>query len=70
MNLIDNVGYRWYFIQNYEAEGHKGAMVLISHHTYTDGVNLFPVLTALTNEKDFSTLLKVNPPSMWMQLMQ
>ena len=65
MDLFDNVGYRWYIIPDYEGEGKKGAMVALAHHAYSDGVNIFPVITALTNEKDFSTLLAVNPPPLW-----
>jgi hypothetical protein len=32
-------------------------------HAYADGVNIFPMFTAFTNEKDFSTLMKLTPPS-------
>jgi hypothetical protein len=38
------------------------------NHAYADGVNVFPMFTAFTNEKDFSTLMKFSPAPWWLTL--
>ena len=63
MDLRKGLPYRWYFISDYSQE--SSLIFYLISHAYTDGVSFYPMMTAMTVEKDFSQQYKVGELPLW-----
>jgi len=52
VDLRKELPYKFYFIPNYNED--SSIIIFLTNHAFCDGVSLYPIMTALTVEKDFS----------------